>query len=242
VHHYHSRDQLRGRRALALVSEKDAAAMIKSLFLSILAIGLAATVSAQGASGMDDTNVVKSVTLADMQAIVISLDHLVLESDTEDVLIIAQDEDGQKYVLDGTACNDAGACQGINMLMTYGLSDGISLASLNTASLVYAAVSVWQTGQSVGVSRYVILDGGMTIANIKVNIDTLTALGGKVILAASESHDEFGDDSGDYAHDGTCDDVRFTGEGRSILLTDSHIGKDASDCRAAYEAGTITVK
>ena len=128
------------------------------------------------------------------------------------------------------------------MLMTYGLSDGISLESLNAASLEYAAVSLWQTGQSVGVSRCVILDGGMTMANIKVNIHTLTALGGKVMLAASESPDDFGDDSGDYAHDGTRDDVRFTGEGRSIMLTDSHILKDASDCRAAFDAGTIRFK
>jgi hypothetical protein len=224
------------------VSEKDAAAMIKFISLSFMAIGLATAVSAQGASGIDDSKLVKSVTLTDMQAIVTALDHAVLDRNVDDVLIIAQDGDGQKYVLDGTACNEAGACQGLNMFMTYDLTDGISLESLNTASLSYAAVSVWQSGQSVGVSRYVILDGGMTIANIKVNIETLTALGGKVMMMADRSHDDFGDDSGEYAHDGTCDDVRFTGEGRSILLTDSHIRKDASDCRAAYEAGTITVK
>lgn len=216
--------------------------MIKSIPLSFLALGLATAVSAQGASGIDDSKLVNSVTLADMQAIVSSLDHAVLDTDADDVLIIVRDEDGQTYVLDGTACNEASACQGINMFMSYDMTDGISLDSLNDASLSYAAVSVWQSGQSVGVSRYVILDGGMTIANIKVNIETLTALGGKVMMMADKSQDDFGDDSGEYAHDGTCDDVRFTGEGRSILLTDSHIGKDASDCRAAYKAGTITLK
>ncbi len=216
--------------------------MIKSISLSLIAVSLATAVSAQGASGIDDRKLVNSVTLADMQAIVTSLDHTVLNSDADDVFIVAQDENGQKYVLDGTACNDAGACQGINMLMTYDLTDNISLESLNTASLTYAAVSVWQDDPTVGVSRYVILDGGMTIANIKVNIDTLTALGGKVMMAASKPDDDFGDDSGEYAHDGTCDDIRFTGEGRSILLTDSHIRKDASDCRSAYEAGTIRFK
>ena len=50
---------------------------------------------------------------------------------------------------------------------------------------------------------------------------------------------DFGDDSGDYANDGECDDNRFTGSGRSILTTDSHIKADASDCIAAYRAGTI---
>ncbi|MBU2607024.1 MAG: YbjN domain-containing protein [Alphaproteobacteria bacterium] len=216
--------------------------MIKSISLSVLAIGLATAVSAQGAPAIDDSKLVKSVTLADLEVVVASLDHAVVDRDADNVFIIAEDEDGQKYVLDGTACNELGACQGINMFMSYDLTDTISLESLNTASLSYAAVSVWQSGQSVGVSRYVILDGGMTIANIKANIDTLTALGGKVMMMADKAHDDFGDDSGEYANDGTCDDVRFTGEGRSILLTDSHIRKDASDCRAAYDAGTITVK
>ena len=68
--------------------------MVKSISLSVLAIGLATAVSAQGAPVIDDSKLGKSATLADMQAIVISLDHLVLESDTEDVLVIAQDQDG----------------------------------------------------------------------------------------------------------------------------------------------------
>ncbi|MEM9570707.1 MAG: hypothetical protein AAF996_04520 [Pseudomonadota bacterium] len=50
---------------------------------------------------------------------------------------------------------------------------------------------------------------------------------------------DFGDNSGEYANDDTCDDSRFTGEGRSILLTDSHVKRDAVDCIVAYRAGTI---
>ncbi len=50
---------------------------------------------------------------------------------------------------------------------------------------------------------------------------------------------DFGDDSGPYANDNSCDDNRFTGEGRSIVATDSHVLRDASDCVAAYRAGTI---
>lgn len=52
---------------------------------------------------------------------------------------------------------------------------------------------------------------------------------------------ELGDDSGDWAGDGQCDDVRFTGDGMAdVLLTDS-IGKDAGDCKAALAAGTISI-
>ena len=52
-------------------------------------------------------------------------------------------------------------------------------------------------------------------------------------------HLDFGDNSGRYANDGTCDDNRFTGSGRSILTTDSHVRRDAQDCIAAYRAETI---
>lgn len=51
---------------------------------------------------------------------------------------------------------------------------------------------------------------------------------------------EFGDDAGEWANDGECDDMRFTGKGMTstILLTDD-ILHDASDCQAAYESALI---
>jgi len=52
-------------------------------------------------------------------------------------------------------------------------------------------------------------------------------------------HLDFGDNSGEYANDDSCDDNRFTGEGRSVLMTDSHVKRDAADCVAAYRAETI---
>src|SRR5690606_25718143 len=48
----------------------------------------------------------------------------------------------------------------------------------------------------------------------------------------------FGDDSSEWANDGECDDPRFTGTGVARETLAADIGRDASDCRAAYEAGT----
>ena len=50
----------------------------------------------------------------------------------------------------------------------------------------------------------------------------------------------FGDDSGSSAHDGICDDPRFQGRGAAAELYDANLMADATDCRAAYEAGTVT--
>src|SRR5690606_22746633 len=52
---------------------------------------------------------------------------------------------------------------------------------------------------------------------------------------------DFGDDSSPWANDGECDDPRFEGSGSATELVDSDILKDATDCRAAYEAGTVTL-
>ena len=49
---------------------------------------------------------------------------------------------------------------------------------------------------------------------------------------------DFGDDSGQYANDSECDDPRFEGPGASSVGT---IGTDATDCAAAWAAGTITL-
>lgn len=53
---------------------------------------------------------------------------------------------------------------------------------------------------------------------------------------------DFGDDSSPFAHDGECDDPRFAGPGMTATrLLDSDIGADASDCRAAFGAGRLTL-
>lgn len=53
---------------------------------------------------------------------------------------------------------------------------------------------------------------------------------------------EFGDDSSDYANDGECDDPRLVGPGTASTLLESDREHDATDCRAAYEAGTVTFR
>lgn len=50
---------------------------------------------------------------------------------------------------------------------------------------------------------------------------------------------EFGDDSGDWANDGECDDPRFIGNGMAMLPAFDHERRDASDCRVLYGLGEV---
>lgn len=53
----------------------------------------------------------------------------------------------------------------------------------------------------------------------------------------------FGDDTGEWANDGECDDMRFEGPGMtSTPLIQDDIMHDASDCLAAYEAGQLSLR
>ena len=58
-------------------------------------------------------------------------------------------------------------------------------------------------------------------------------------LPAAAQQVDFGDDSSQWANDGECDDKRFTGTGMATILLDADIGRDATDCRAGYEAGRL---
>ncbi len=53
---------------------------------------------------------------------------------------------------------------------------------------------------------------------------------------------EFGDDSSEWANDEECDDPRFEGDGMAEVLLDEDLMKDATDCRALYEAGRIRLR
>jgi len=53
----------------------------------------------------------------------------------------------------------------------------------------------------------------------------------------------WGNDSGAWANDGECDDMRFVGPGMtSTPLLESDVKKDATDCRSAYEAGRLQLR
>lgn len=65
---------------------------------------------------------------------------------------------------------------------------------------------------------------------------------GKLTLrgVAEDGTIDFGDDNGEYANDGECDDMRFIGSGMTATaLIQDDIMHDATDCKSAYDAGRL---
>ena len=59
---------------------------------------------------------------------------------------------------------------------------------------------------------------------------------------SSQERIQFGDDSGDWANDGKCDDPRFEGEGMASVLLDEDTYRDATDCEDLFSQGLIVLR
>lgn len=67
---------------------------------------------------------------------------------------------------------------------------------------------------------------------------------GAAEVAAYEPVEEdafYGNNSGEYAQDGECDDRRFVGDVMANGLRWDLVGRDADDCREVYEAGLVSL-
>jgi hypothetical protein len=132
----------------------------------------------------------KSVTQADLFAIAGSLGHQVLEQgEAEDVFVVAQTADAINYFLFGTACDANGVpgCQGIMMQMRYDLPTTTTFETLAKANLEQAALNSWADFEekTLGFTRYQVLDNGVTMANIRENVNVLLALVAEVYPVAA---------------------------------------------------------
>lgn len=103
-------------------------------------------------------------------------DEILGYGEAGDVSVRAQTEDGTIYYLTGTACSEEGVCAGINMSARFDANESVTLERINEANLRRAAVSVWKLDNTLGISRYVILDGGQTMENIQINFDNFIAI------------------------------------------------------------------
>ena len=162
---------------------------LRTIAAALALAGAAVPVAAQS---YDARRVVVSVKQADLEAIVGSLGHKVRETGKPgETYLAAESEDGIIYLLFGTACDVQGVpgCQGVMMQARYDLPEGTTLATLAKANDEIAALSVTAdfAGKSLLFTRYHVLDDGVTMANIRANVEVLLGLVGEAYpIAAGE--------------------------------------------------------
>ncbi len=152
---------------------------------TLTSLAILAAVSAPAFA--DDSRVMKSVSLQDLQTILTEEGHTVNSTGDDGAVSIRATDPvtGLIFNVLGTACETefAEGCLGINMQVRYDADGQETLERINDANLMWAATSAWYSAggtdgnsPTVGITRYVILDGGMTIRNIKDNLINLLAI------------------------------------------------------------------
>lgn len=157
----------------------------------VLAGGNMAAAPVARAQGYSGERLVKSVDLDDLKAIVASLGHTVSEQGKfGEISLSATDAEDTNYVLIGTACDANGVpgCQGVMMQVRFDPDESVDSESLARANLSQAAVNTWRdpANGTIGVTRYVVLDHGVTMANLRENVNVLLSLTPSVVDALLE--------------------------------------------------------
>jgi hypothetical protein len=141
-------------------------------------LGLAAMPVPTSAQAFDPARIVAAVEQVDLVALATSLEHTVVEQGAADEpFVVARSRDNVSYVLLGTACgvNGAPGCQGVMMQVRLALPPEVTPDRLARANAAQAAVTAWADfdAKVLLFHRYVVLDEGVTMANIRANVNVL---------------------------------------------------------------------
>ncbi|MFN4185350.1 MAG: YbjN domain-containing protein [Hyphomonas sp.] len=137
----------------------------------------------------DDSRLLTSATLADLRAIVTEEGYTILSTGDDGAYSVrARTADGLIFNLVGAACDTeyADGCLGISMQVRYDADGEETLERINEVNLMWAATAAWYSSggtdgktPTVGITRYVILDRGATVGNIKDNLLNVLAIAPK---------------------------------------------------------------
>ncbi|MGN6500167.1 MAG: YbjN domain-containing protein [Tsuneonella sp.] len=149
------------------------------LLCPLAALLLAVPASLSAAEYQPD-RVVAAVNLDDLKQVVAALGDKLEGEDAGDHTLRAVTRGGASYLLTGSACDIEGVpgCRGVVMQVLVSADGDVSAERLAQANLDQVAVSTryYPDKGAISVTRYLVLDGGVTMANVAQNIGVLLAL------------------------------------------------------------------
>ena len=152
--------------------------MFRLLSLALMACVVALNGYAQSTPSNDAYNLIRRVSVSDLNTIISRIEGHELVRNDEDgaVYALAKTDSGLKYVMKGASCNDDG-CLGLMVQVRYTVEWPQNWEFLNRANYKRAAATTMREGDdTLIVQRYLILDGGMTAKNIEFSILNLVAI------------------------------------------------------------------
>ena len=146
--------------------------------LAIVASSVAFATSAHAAPRANSA-MVNSISESDLVELVQAVGDTVDEVHPfeDDPSVHGKTKDGLKYLLIGVDCprNLQTGCKSIMMQVRYTADEEVTLMGINDANYNEAAVGTWwnQDTGTVGFTRFVYVEGGVTWGNLKSNVNML---------------------------------------------------------------------
>ncbi|MEO1322363.1 MAG: hypothetical protein AAFV59_05090 [Pseudomonadota bacterium] len=219
------------------------------------AAALAVSLTATAEDTSRDDHLITSLNQSDMRFIAESMDHTVRRDLDDTVGVLAfytegADDQELVYAMQGKACQDDTGCLGMEIFIIF--EGDFTAEDANLINRRWSAIKATETDGSLFLTRYLILDDGQTMGNVRTNVLNALAIAEQIqdeqaaVVQAEETRPsleniDFGEDAGDYANDGACDDARFEEDGDDWTYQRAHVLRDATDCRTLYAEGTITL-
>lgn len=149
--------------------------------LAVLGLALLAAPQMAAAQGYEPGRVIQSVQESDMEAIVLALGHTVQQRQPMGPRSIrAVTPNGLVYFLSGTNCDESGVpgCLGLSMQVRVEAPPAATFNSLLRASDQHPGLNIWVNRQDrvLGLTRFVVVQGGVTMANLAFNLNALLNL------------------------------------------------------------------
>ncbi|MEL6859417.1 MAG: hypothetical protein AAFO74_13605 [Pseudomonadota bacterium] len=226
---------------------------MKRTFASLFCLGAAFGAAAEDTSRND--YLVTSIDQATIEFVAESLGHSIRRPLEDGVGLLAvytnkASEEELVYALQGKACGDGASCLGLEIFVIFnGTFDPEMVNRLNQR---WSAIKATITNDDLYLTRYLILDDGQTIGNIRTNLLNTLAIAELIDEESSLAQAPappvealpsiiYGDDSGTFAKDGACDDARFLTAREEWGYHRQHIRKDATDCETLHRSGELTL-
>jgi hypothetical protein len=134
---------------------------------------------------------IDAVNLADVTAIATSLGHTSSPVPEKNDMVLMQGENVFKYVLQPKVCKQEGVqqCKGILVFAVINDLTFVNDSQIHDINNRFQPVKVYRAkgGQNVIFSRYLILDRGVTMANIRDNISVFLATSRNMVQAFKEN-------------------------------------------------------
>ena len=161
---------------------------MKYWMTGLASVALACVAQAQDAPPQPDRDgwLMTSISFDDLEYIIETEDYDLGQAFPDDVAVMAMSPSGVPFFMQGTACSADQMCQGLHIWMSF--TGEMSESEANQLNYNYAAVSVMAFDNgSYQISRYLILDHGTTMANIKANLLNALAIGEQIWTAERET-------------------------------------------------------